>query len=80
MVKYLRIVGFIVQWTLDKKKMFRHYNCTGYGDKEYNYLEAEMPCSEEKPQEEVGCPLDLAGSCRTWLMKTIIYVVLGCPT
>ena len=23
---------------------------------------------------------DLAGSCRTWLIETIIYVVLGCPT
>ena len=51
----------------------------GYGDKEYN-LEVEMPCPEAKAQEEVGRLLDLAGSCRTWLIETVIYVVLGCPT
>ena len=50
-----------------------------YGDKEYN-LEVEMPCLEAKAQEEVGRLLDLAGSCRTWLIETVIYVVLGCPT
>jgi len=39
-----------------------------------------MPGSEEKPQEEVGCPLGLAGSCRIMLIDTIIHVVPGCPT
>ena len=50
-----------------------------YGDKEYN-LEVEMHCPEAKAQEDVGRLLDLAGSCRTWLIETVIYVVLGCPT
>lgn len=50
-------------------KIYRNNNCTGYGDKEYS-LEAQMPASEEKPQEEVRCPLGLAGSCRTMLIET----------
>lgn len=42
-VKYLGIVGSILQQTLDKNKICRDYSRTEYGDKEYN-LEAEMPC------------------------------------
>lgn len=56
------------------KEIYRHYSCTEYGDKEYN-LEAEMPCPEGTLQEEVGCLLNLAGSCRTWRIEIIIYVV-----
>ena len=68
-VKYLRIVGSIYNrpWI---KKICRHCSFTEYGDEEYN-LEAEMPCLEGKPQEETGWPLDLAGSCRTWLIELI---------
>ena len=36
--------------------------------------------SRGKSSGEVGRLLDLAGSCRTWLIETVIYVVLGCPT
>ena len=68
-VKYLRIVGSIYNRPWIKKKC-RHYSCTEYGDEEYN-LEAEMPCLEGKPQKETGWPLDLAGSCRTWLIELI---------